>query len=376
VREDNDPDDSIYWNDSRTCHDYWRQSGYCRIDSLSMNRGDSSRQVAAAANRGTAFITYRGQCGGSWWSPFNRLGPFAWTNGDRLPVVLGVTCASIMVETNWSWVSDSMIRAVSPSALGGAVAYFGTTSISNVPEVRSKCLRGFTRALYVEHAFRLSGLTRRGQRWVDSLYPGQQVRYEEWNLLGDPELGVWSGIPRELTMQHESLVNPEPQDFAVRVLQGGQPVRGAVVCVSMDSTVYASNETDSAGSAVLHIAPVHSGAMRVVVTGRNLVPSEGTCLVGPVGHEDAPVGSPQDERRVTVVRSRLVLPQTPVANRQSPSALFDATGRTVMALHAGPNDVRHLAPGVYFVRRWVSIGLSDEVMGPEASSVARVVIAR
>jgi hypothetical protein len=33
-----------------------------------------------------------------------------------------------------------------------------------------------------------------------------------------------------------------------------------------------------------------------------------------------------------------------------PSVLLDAAGRRVTNLHAGANDVRALAPGVYFVR--------------------------
>jgi hypothetical protein len=52
----------------------------------------------------------------------------------------------------------------------------------------------------------------------------------------------------------------------------------------------------------------------------------------------------------TIVRGVLFLPQSPVANRQSPSALLDISGREVLALRPGANDVRHLAPGVYFVR--------------------------
>ncbi|MFO7675597.1 MAG: T9SS type A sorting domain-containing protein [bacterium] len=35
----------------------------------------------------------------------------------------------------------------------------------------------------------------------------------------------------------------------------------------------------------------------------------------------------------------------------SRAALLDASGRKVMELQPGDNDVRHLAPGVYFVRR-------------------------
>ena len=43
-------------------------------------------------------------------------------------------------------------------------------------------------------------------------------------------------------------------------------------------------------------------------------------------------------------------------------ALLDAAGRIVMNLHPGANDVRHLAPGVYFVR--------------QTSDVARVILTR
>jgi hypothetical protein len=50
--------------------------------------------------------------------------------------------------------------------------------------------------------------------------------------------------------------------------------------------------------------------------------------------------------RATVVRGVLFLP---VLGAASPSVLLDASGRKVMDLHAGENDVRALAPGVYFV---------------------------
>lgn len=362
VREDGDPDDSIYWADSRVCHGYWRQRGYARIDSLGMSRGDSSRHVIAAVNRGTAFITYRGQCGGSWWSPFNALGPFSWTNGRRLPIVFGMTCASIMVETMWSWVSDSMIRAVSPSALGGAVAYFGTTSIANLPEARSTCLRGAMHALYVEGKCRLADVTRHGQAWVDSLFPGQRERYEEWNLLGDPELGVWTGVPRSLVVEHDSAIALGPQDFVVRVRSGGLAVQGAVVCLAMDSVVYVWAETDSSGRATQHIAPTHAGTMTVVVTGRNLLPYQGRCQVGVTGMAEGAGSGSMTELRTPTVTGKNGLVHVE-------GSVYDMSGREVTGRTAG------LAPGVYFVRRSaVSSGQSTGRTG--TSGITKVVIAK
>jgi hypothetical protein len=45
----------------------------------------------------------------------------------------------------------------------------------------------------------------------------------------------------------------------------------------------------------------------------------------------------------------LFLPRS-ASTSSSPSCLLDISGRKVLALRPGPNDVSHLAPGVYFVR--------------------------
>jgi len=52
-----------------------------------------------------------------------------------------------------------------------------------------------------------------------------------------------------------------------------------------------------------------------------------------------------------------------------PSVLLDATGRKVLDLAPGVNDVRALAPGVYFVRQATGVKR-------EPSSVTKVVVTR
>jgi hypothetical protein len=59
------------------------------------------------------------------------------------------------------------------------------------------------------------------------------------------------------------------------------PVANAVVCASLDSTVWAVDTTDADGRAVLAVAPTHAGDLRLVVTGRNLVPFDGNIPVVP-----------------------------------------------------------------------------------------------
>jgi hypothetical protein len=97
-------------------------------------------------------------------------------------------------------------------------------------------------------------------------------------------------------------------------------------------------------------------------------------VVNAVAEEHSGGGSRQ---AATIVRGVLFLPcrsDFPVAmNRglEASPTLLDATGRKVMALKPGANDVSRLAPGVYFVRE-----LSAASREPSAVAVRKVVVQR
>jgi hypothetical protein len=69
----------------------------------------------------------------------------------------------------------------------------------------------------------------------------------------------------------------------------------------------------------------------------------------------------------TIVRGSL-LTTTPVSVGWQTTILLDATGRRVLDLHPGANDVRGLAPGVYFVR--------EAQAQAQAQAVHKVVVTR
>ncbi len=81
----------------------------------------------------------------------------------------------------------------------------------------------------------------------------------------------------------------------------------------------------------------------------------------PVAHKPAPA---------TIARGVLHMPETEMTNARYPITLLDVAGRKAMNLKAGTNDVRHLAPGVYFVR-----GKGPRVQGSEGSS-RKVILTR
>jgi hypothetical protein len=68
----------------------------------------------------------------------------------------------------------------------------------------------------------------------------------------------------------------------------------------------------------------------------------------------------------TVIRGVLFLPLASGVEREASSVLLDISGRKVMDLRPGANDIRHLAPGVYFMREAQA----------QAQAVRKVVITR
>jgi hypothetical protein len=75
----------------------------------------------------------------------------------------------------------------------------------------------------------------------------------------------------------------------------------------------------------------------------------------------------------TVVRGVLLLNRDCPRTGTVPKAvLLDGSGRLVLALHYGANDVSHLAPGVYFVVSEPSAASRQ----PSAVTVRKVIIQR
>jgi hypothetical protein len=73
-------------------------------------------------------------------------------------------------------------------------------------------------------------------------------------------------------------------------------------------------------------------------------------------------------RLPTIVRGVLFVSREPSAVSRKPLSLLDISGRKVLDLQPGPNDVSRLAPGVYFVRSWPS------AVSREPSAVHKVVV--
>ncbi|MEO0071001.1 MAG: hypothetical protein ABIK39_02820 [candidate division WOR-3 bacterium] len=75
------------------------------------------------------------------------------------------------------------------------------------------------------------------------------------------------------------------------------------------------------------------------------------CVAQMVGIEDSTTPAANSSRETaTIVRSTLFLSPRLSAVSHKPVLLLDISGRKVLELKSGANDLRHLAPGVYFIK--------------------------
>jgi hypothetical protein len=152
----------------------------------------------------------------------------------------------------------------------------------------------------------------------------------------------------------------------VRVTRGGNPLAGALVCLQMDSTVYATGLTGDSGEVCLPVNIVNEGTMHVTATARNCLPLEDSAIVGSagLGAESRPVVTghllscrPNPTRGAVLVD--FSLPRAGAAD----IAVYSVGGRLARVLHSGPaavgthalrwdgrgDDGRRVSAGVYIV---------------------------
>ncbi|HID20700.1 MAG TPA: hypothetical protein EYP28_07205, partial [Methanophagales archaeon] len=111
---------------------------------------------------------------------------------------------------------------------------------------------------------------------------GNGMRWLQYaiNLLGDPELPIWTNTPQNFTINKPSVIMANvSQEIVIRVLHGTEPVQNTTVCIMKSNDgIYNVSETDSSGNVSFSISP-SVGVLNVTVTKHNFIPNESSILV-------------------------------------------------------------------------------------------------
>ncbi len=204
-------------------------------------------------------------------------------NGDKESIFYSIGCDPAAYDADC--IAEHFVR----NSNGGGVAFvgnprYGWYSPWNGDYYSLRYDRYFFRSLFTQGHFILGDCF--SDHKNDAYQSDDTYRYifQELTLLGDPELPIWTEDPAGFDLvSYPDSIGLGGQDFTVEVIDNGSGVAGAVVCLLKGTDVYEVATTGVDGRVTLSISPVSAGSMDVTVTGRNYIPSEGTCEVnGPM----------------------------------------------------------------------------------------------
>jgi hypothetical protein len=179
------------------------------------------------------------------------------TNGHHTFIGYADSCL-----TNQFDVEDAISELLVENENGGAVAYEGNTRFSWIgvgDDFQRNFFKGLpaTRALGLLHDRRLAMLGANTGFWPV---------YNRWtifslNLIGDPEMRIWTFPPWRLCLDLPSKVHLG-RTLSVQVLHNDRPLPGATVAIQQGSLVRVE-DTDGGGTATFELSDMATGALQV-----------------------------------------------------------------------------------------------------------------
>jgi len=201
----------------------------------------------------------------------------ALTNNDQLSVVVSMGCDPNRMDANDCIAEHFVIY--NPYQAG--VSFTGNTRsgwyyVGNPYGLSSALDREWWNGLANRNKYNL------GQTLVDSKHhfshSSAVARHCEWtfNLLGEPEMPVWTDEPDSFAVTHPSALAGGRSPLPVHVEDSTThaPVESAYVCLWKENDVYLSGYTDAGGDITFNPSPSTTGSMYVTVTKHNYIPSQ------------------------------------------------------------------------------------------------------
>lgn len=230
-------------------------------------------------NNGVTYYNYRGYIGMSGWSNTNTT---SLTNGFMLPMVMILTCATGNFSSGDA-ASEVFLKAGSASTPKGGIGAVGTATSSTHTCFNNSVCTGAFYGIFVEGIFNMGGALTRGKLNLYNQYPqnpqNHVYNFSYWNnLMGDPGLELWTGVPQNLNVSYQSSLPLGTDYLQVEVLDAqSQPLADAWVTVLKGADeIFATAFTDRDGLVILPVNTVNTGNATITVTKHGFIPHSGT----------------------------------------------------------------------------------------------------
>ena len=229
-------------------------------------------------NSGISYLNYRGFYG---FSNFNQNDVDQLNNGYKLPFISTLTCGVNSFLDDQESVVEALLRAGSAANPSGAVGVIGTSQSYTHTAFNNIVSMGIFEGIYLKESGQTAGSSLvYGKLALMNTYPsdpnGNVYLFSSWNnLMGDPLTHLWTNTPKNLIVNHDSIISSSSNYFDVMVSDPqGRPVNDAIVTLYKNDEHSITSKTDEFGRAYFNLDYVDIG--NVIVTSRclNCVPEE------------------------------------------------------------------------------------------------------
>ncbi len=236
-------------------------------------------QMNSAINNGVTYFNYRGYLGMSGWGNDDIS---SLNNGFKLPVMVFLTCGTGDFEGTYNCESEYALKVGTPSVPKGAIAAIGTATMSTHTCFNNCVAAGTYCGIFVDKIYNMGGALTRGKLNLYESFPNNPSnwvnKFSYWNnLMGDPGMEVWTGLPEEMVVVYDSQIGVGTNYFEVTVENStGNPVENAWVSLLTDDDQLFSGYTDEDGYLYLEINAGSAETNNITVTCHNFIPHIGT----------------------------------------------------------------------------------------------------
>lgn len=220
--------------------------------------------INAAFNQGIGFYSFRGYID---FSPPSESSLF---NSYKLPHAIIITCSTGNYSGGTAE-TESLIRYGSTAVPKGAVTAIGMSTSSTHTTFNNVLHGGIFDGIFTYGMRTMGEAMLHGKLYMDQIFgvssPDNVGKFTHWcNLMGDPTLEVFTGIPSSFQISTDaniplglSLLDINVKDAAL------QPVESASVVLSLGSNILARGYSDAEGNVIL-ILPSNMSVGNAILT--------------------------------------------------------------------------------------------------------------
>ncbi len=264
------------------------------IDKLYQTLGNESLEtVIASLNVGQNMVNHNGHC----WIDYMSVNTGGLSGYDMDSLTNGSRLSGFMFSIGcWpaAFDYDCVAEHFITNPNGGGVAFVGNSRYGwgspGNPEYgySDRYDQQFFKAILVDSIYNIGAALAKAKA-VLAPHARQENVYRwcmyETNLLGDPEMPVWTDLPQQLFVGHPDTIPSAGGEYTITVATAdtANPVAGAMVCLRKENDVYLRALTGPDGTASFTILPASDGLMSIIVTSQNFIPYQGEIVVGTGG---------------------------------------------------------------------------------------------